>query len=400
LKWIKCLFVMATIAMIVGATVSASATDSPNGSNTPAEQATEPEYDNPDPIGSDATQLASDVGISVDEARAAIERQAAVGQLQAAMEARGPRAFGGLFIDYKPEYRVTILSRPGGGPEVSTAVRSLGFADLEKFVAIRETPFTRDVLANALTRVENVARSNLTTLDLDIRTGQVLATAATPADVSAVRSVVAANKATIPAREVVVEQGTFQDEDVYGGLHADSSLGNCTSGFSVSRTTDGTSGVTDAAHCPNSSVTISGVSASFVDGKWGDSQDVQWFTTSQAEPNKIKDADGGSTRAITSRTDRSAMVVGGSVCHYGRNSSGCGTIASKDFNPGDFDSHTYNSTFIRVDNDDTVTGDSGCPWYLGNSAYGTHKGSTTNGDDPVFMAQNYMSALNLVVKIN
>lgn len=395
---IKAGLVLATVATILGAAISAGAAGTQQTSTPSGAQSAEPEYENPDPVGSDAAGLAGDVGISENEARAAIERQIAVGELQAAMEKSGPRSYGGLFIDYTPSYRITILASPDGGSDVSDAVGGLGFGALEKFVTVRETPFTREALMNAMEGVGNIAGSHLTTLDLDIRTGRILATAPTPADVSAVRSAVETSKEPITAREVIVDQGTFQDDDVYGGLHADSSSGACTSGFSVARTTDGTSGVTDAAHCANSGVTISGVTAIFQDGKWGDSQDVQWFTTAQTEPNKIKDADGGSTRAITSRTDRSSMVVGGSVCHYGRTTSGCGTIASKDFNPN-FDNHTYNSTFIRVTNDHTSGGDSGGPWFLGNSAYGTHKGSTNSGD-PVFMAQNYMAALNIVVKIN
>ena len=94
------------------------------------------------------------------------------------------------------------------------------------------------------------------------------------------------------------------------------------------------------------------------------------------------------------------MAVGGVVCHYGRTTGfGCGEIASKTFNPNGFDSHSYNSTFIRVTSDTVDHGDSGGPYFEAQYAYGIIKGFTSGGD-PVFMAQNYMSVLGIQVKIN
>lgn len=92
------------------------------------------------------------------------------------------------------------------------------------------------------------------------------------------------------------------------------------------------------------------------------------------------------------------MIVDQGVCHYGRKSGyKCGYIESKNYQPN-FAGH--NATFIEVRSADTQNGDSGGPWFLGNSAYGIHKMSDPPTDHPVFMAQNYLSALNLVVRIN
>lgn len=357
---------------------------------------------NTDPISRDAAQLASDIGIGVEEAKAALERQPLVGSLERALEERGPEAFGGLYIDYAPKYSITLVARPGETDSVVAAVSELGFPDLTPFVVARETPYTADTLRIAMQQVEELAREKVATLDFDIRTGEILATVATPADVEAVRSAIESSPVPIAAQSVSIEVEAFSLQHSYGGLGMDSPNGDCTSGFSVRRTTDDAEGVTDAAHCPNSNVTLGHHSGTILDHiaqKEGDSQDIQWFKTPGLnDPNQIKDDPDGSTRNITSRTDRSEMPVGGSVCHFGRSSGyGCGLIASKDFDPGP----GYHATFIRVDLDVTLAGDSGGPWFLSNSAYGTHVGITSGTNpDPIFMAQNYMGALNLVVKIN
>ena len=162
-------------------------------------------------LRADAVQLAHDAGISVAAAIRAIRLQPTVGRLGAALEQKGPPSFGGAFIDYKPRYRITLLATPGCRAAVAAAVAQLGYSDLEKFIRVRETPFTQDVLVASMTRVQNAAGSYLTTLDSDIRTGRILASAGTPADVAAVRSAIAALQPPLRARGVIVTVGRFED---------------------------------------------------------------------------------------------------------------------------------------------------------------------------------------------
>ncbi|MDP9234384.1 MAG: hypothetical protein M3P01_07515 [Actinomycetota bacterium] len=162
-------------------------------------------------LRADAAQLAHDAGISVAAAIRAIRLQPTVGRLGAALEQKGPPSYGGAFIDYKPRYRITLLSKPGCRAEVAAAVPQLGFSDLEKFTRVRETPFTQDVLGASMTRVQNAAGSYLTTLDSDIRTGRILAAAANAADVASVRSAIAALQPPLRARGVIVKIGRFVD---------------------------------------------------------------------------------------------------------------------------------------------------------------------------------------------
>lgn len=242
-----------------------------------------------------------------------------------------------------------------------------------------------------------------TSLDIDLREGTVLVTVATQSDVDQLRSAIDDTQLPIPSSDVLVDIGGFtNDIDSYGGLAMNSASGNCTSGFSVSSTSGGADGVTDAAHCPNSGVTENGISLTFVAGQWGADQDVQWFhTPNMTDTNLVKDGS-SSTRTITSRTGRSQMFVSEMVCKYGRTSGySCGQIVSVNSNPGSLDNHTYNSTFIRAGggNLSSQGGDSGGPWFFGNSAFAINKGHFGNGDS-VAMAQNYMSVLGIVVKIH
>jgi len=94
------------------------------------------------------------------------------------------------------------------------------------------------------------------------------------------------------------------------------------------------------------------------------------------------------------------MNLGDPVCKYGRTTGyTCGTIETKQFDP-DGSGTLFNATFIYVDGGSVNLSegeDSGGPWFYGTTAYGVHKGGS--GNDAWFMAQNYMSALNIRVKI-
>jgi hypothetical protein len=162
-------------------------------------------------LRADAVQLANDAGISVAAAIRALRLQPTVGRLGAALEHDGPPSYGGAFIDYKPRYRITLLAKPGCRAAVAAAIAQLGYSDLEKFIRVRETPYTQDVLVASMTRVQHAAGPYLTTLDSDIRTGRILATAATPSDVAAVRSAIAALQPPLRARGVIVKLGRFED---------------------------------------------------------------------------------------------------------------------------------------------------------------------------------------------
>jgi hypothetical protein len=156
-----------------------------------------------DALRMDAGELAKDTGMSLDEAIAVLQRQPLVGKLGRALKERGPASFGGLFLDYVPEYRITLLALPGGGDEVTRAVDALGFAELSPFTVARETPYTEAVLKEAQRMVAELGGNKVTTLGLDIRTGEILATVASSEDADAITAAVDAADPPVPAPVVV-----------------------------------------------------------------------------------------------------------------------------------------------------------------------------------------------------
>jgi hypothetical protein len=341
--------------------------------------------------------MASDLNIPVSDARAAIERQDKVGALLSALSKDD--GFGGLYVEYGP-YTVVVLSEPGQGASISEEVNKVGDSELAPYIKVQETPFTEGTLLQARADIEKLDNENLlTSSDIDITAGTVLLTVKSETDGARVQDIVDSAGLPIPPSHVLVSVGGIDDASSYGGRQVNYPDGNyCTTGFSVTQISGTTDGVTSAAHCPNANATeAGGTTLNFQAGQWGGNQDLQWFTTpGVSDDNIVNDAAG--TRDITDRTSRASMFHGENLCHYGANSGyGCGQIDSVNFQPGG-DGHSYNSTFILVMNDVVLGGDSGGPWFSGNSAFGTTKGFTVSGNQPVFSAQNYMDSLNIKVK--
>jgi hypothetical protein len=156
-----------------------------------------------DPLLAAAEEVAKDLGISVEAALAILERQPRVGRLQSTLAREGPDSYGGTFLEYEPEYRIVLLALPGAADEVTRAVEELGFAELNPFVSVRETPYTEDVLKEAHRMVAELIGNRPTTLELDIRAGEILATAASSEDAGALTAAVDAADPPVPAPVVV-----------------------------------------------------------------------------------------------------------------------------------------------------------------------------------------------------
>jgi streptogrisin C len=361
-----------------------------------------------DPEQADAAQLASSVGITLEEAVSQLGRRPRVGDLRDALEDQGPSSFDGMFLDYGPDYKITLLANPGGGTEVRQAVTDLGFVELSPFAVVRETPYTETVLENTLVQVSELLGSRATTLGFDIRTGEIIATTSS-SDLESVQMLVASRERAMLASRILVLEGGAYDQHSYGGLGLFFGGGHspCTTGFTVRSTTNGAEGVATAGHCAADNGHLSHHSVTFnhIDGKNRDSQDVQWHGTPGLDDLKqIKWLNDGTTRTISSRKDRSDMEIGDQVCKYGRSSGyGCGYIRMRSFDP-DGGENRFNPTFIQMRDVDTDNTDSGGPWFHGSKAFGIHKGATFGGGGvpsyPFFMAQNFMGALDIQVQIS
>ncbi|WP_152541205.1 hypothetical protein [Kallotenue papyrolyticum] len=92
---------------------------------------------------------------------------------------------------------------------------------------------------------------------------------------------------------------------------------------------------------------------------------------------------------------RVAFLIGEQVCMYGGYSVPnyqCGYIQSKTY------LYDGQPTWILVQNpgvDLSRGGDSGAPWFWGNTAYGMH--SAGAGNDAIFMATDYFDAAGVYI---
>jgi len=106
--------------------------------------------------------------------------------------------------------------------------------------------------------------------------------------------------------------------------------------------------------------------------------------------------DGSGNRSIFAVKHRDNQVVGEWVCKYGITSGySCGLISDKNYHPGD----PMNNTLIRVHldgHDLSQGGDSGGPWFYGDTAFGVHVGEV-NINDAYYMAINYLNDYGLTV---
>ena len=79
---------------------------------TPSSQPATPTLEVSDALRRDASAMAEELGISVDEALRRLQYQDGIGDLQAALMANEHDTFAGLWIEHQPEYRIVIARDP------------------------------------------------------------------------------------------------------------------------------------------------------------------------------------------------------------------------------------------------------------------------------------------------
>lgn len=187
---------------------------------------------------------------------------------------------------------------------------------------------------------------------------------------------------------VVTESLSGGDEDVYGGGH----LSTCTAGFSV-RTADRPNGLITAAHCGNSQ-NYGSIQLTFKSAHAGENGDVQWHTTGgpAARPRFYNNT--GTLRDLNATANASS---GTAILHYGKTT---GRTSDEVYRTNQCRGIYCGLTMNHRHH--TETGDSGGPWYWGNTGYGVHSGWKTylaierSMFTPVRMGAD---ALNVTVKI-
>ena len=165
--------------------------------------------------------------------------------------------------------------------------------------------------------------------------------------------------------------------DIEGGRRVyATSGGSCTSGFSVRRISDGTTGIATAAHCTGiNRIAVPGpdVALSHRAEHLGFFGDVEWKTSAEPEvdnywasPTQLRDvsmvwpAGSFATNMVTCVHSR---VQGTRSCDRIYSTSVSSTVNGRTA-----------SNLVATDNDNTVPGDSGGPWSFSTIADGIHRG--------------------------
>ena len=303
----------------------------------------------------DAQSYAKAYGVSVPEALRRLQLQEAIGVLNAELAAEEPGTFAGLSIENGPVYQVVASFTRDGASTLQRHARG----PLATLVVAQQAPLT-------LVQLKAIQ-------DAEVREAR-------------------AKGIAFPGREEIA---------IDGGRY----LSTCTSGFTVTNAA-GLRGITTAAHCDNTqsidAAEGGGTALTFQAEKYGNGNDWQWHTLAGATtPNLIVDSDAGTTRSITATKLWAAITVGDFVCKYGtRGGYHCGTVTNKNWCFTQTDGTTgCNFVFVAPTVSGeilTQPGDSGGPWFTGNTALGSHSlGYDTQGS--AFTVIDYLANINVTI---
>lgn len=307
----------------------------------------------------DAKSYSSMYGTDLEESVRRIVLQSEIGELNQRLAENEPEDYGGLFVEHTPMYRVVVQFTQESHVSlekyaISDSLKNdLVIARVE--VSFQELERRRESAAKLLASIGLQANSGI-----DVRQNQVLLYVT---DLSNAESMIAAKAVTLPGHVELVEVAAPPKEvtNIGGGL----ALNACTSGFSVVGYSPDVGryvrGITTAGHCSDSQA-FAGVNLPFVSGTPSGVRDIQWHRAEQAFNVTPTFWDGFSTRYVRGMRLRAAQFVGDVVCRYGVTTGyGCGTIVI----------NNYDGLNIQVQGGSLDHGDSGGPWFIGNTALGT-----------------------------
>jgi hypothetical protein len=332
-----------------------------------------------DGIQQDAAAYASTFRVTLQEGARRLQLQEAVDALNARLTEEQAATFAGLSIEHAPEFHVVARFTRNG----EETLRPYLSPALAQVVRVEPARFTLQQLERRLEASYHRVRG------AGIPAAGAVDVRANRAEVHVLRGRAAAARAVLAQGEAsVIEVDQLPREEIamYGGLP----ISTCTTGFTV-RNSAGTRGVSTAGHCGNSQ-TLSGYALTFRGEAYSGSYDVQWHNASgHTYPNTIKVSSG--TRSITGTRSRGSQTVGSQVCKQGRTTGyTCGTISTTSY------CASGACTWVRVAGNGTNLsegGDSGGPWFSGNTAYGSHTYGI--GNDSAYMPIDYFSGISMSI---
>lgn len=397
------------IAVLLIAATSAAASPSDPASREDVHEHEEDGLTIEDPSESlrgTAELLASSAGGTVDDALTVLEHQDYVDQLVKTVVALAPNRYGGAYSDGYADISSTILIKGGLDKNLQSQL-----GDIKGAVVFRDTPFSLAELEKLVQTTHSTLASDgfknhsvgIDTrhqrIQVNMYGGERLADQ-TQLDSLVQRVADTTGIALSPAEVSVHEElgGGLEPETFYGGdrLYWGSSPW-CSTAFSATRNSNGTTGVLSANHCNNSqnkyrhwSTYHTAAYAVGHGGWWGDFEfltvnsslrDDFWVNTS--------------TRYDVHSVQPSSQVNQNDwYCFWGRasGSSTCEQVLETGIWTG-----TYGN-IVRTTPAGSVGGDSGSPWYSGGKAVGVHHGSwASNGDAAFSLAVLAESTLGVTI---
>lgn len=284
---------------------------------------------------------------------------------------------------------------------VDVNVRLEGGQSLSQ-VEVNNLVYKAHSAASEVTSVRNL------TSEYDNSARSVVVTAGVPAGLDDTRPQVSSDISN-RLREVGVGSfivrtaGLSQDESRYGGGRLEvtgSETLACTAGFNVVNSA-GVTGISTAGHCSNL-LTHENTSGSteyattYKSGHHGTYGDFQWSITGDTEPDDFYYS-WSSTRDVAAVA---SPLVNQNLCRFGHiTGAQCAEVETNSVCSTTSAGTACNLT--RMKKDTAQPGDSGGPWYYGNTAYGIHKGDVAviGGTRDVFSKATLIDeALGVVIR--
>jgi streptogrisin C len=350
----------------------------------------------------DARAYSADHKVNVREARRRLRAENQMSGVIDLLRRGAGKRYAGLWIEHEPKFRVMVRltgkELPASGLKAALANSPIPVV-FQNGAAASQADLL-DKIHSALPIVM-AALPDTAGTDVDVRTGEIVLTvfAVGAAREAALAKVPAlASRLGAPVRIDFLDSPLVNQASVRGGAN----LTDCTSGFVVANSA-GTRGFVTAGHCP-SSETYSGfdgtvTSTTFQSETFDADQDFQWHTTPQTEVPEFYADLTTSARVLTGKRLRSSTAVGNTACHRGLTSGySCGSVQSTTYqftDPANCNGFTCSSTYISVTGSSLACagGDSGGPWFNGQTAFGIHKAGPRTGPCTIaiYTSTDYLS---------
>jgi hypothetical protein len=337
-------------------------------------------------LAADAERYAATFGVSAEEALRRLDQQRASVAVSDALRVRYRERLASISVVHTPDWHLLVRLTPGEQP--LDTVETAGGVPIP-------VHFSVDAAATRTTGVRLLDQYRYLLPQLipgyrgagvDPRTGGLVVMqrpGADPRPASEVETLLA-SRLGVPVRVRRLD-ALLQDSAAIGGgrvegPNAEGRRFRCTTGFVV-RDADGRSGITTAAHCPDTlhwRATDGEERLLPFLGAWGAAQnDIQIHGgIGPAEPLLFSDRDKTVVRPVTSWATRPMTRPGDWLCLRGESSGyACSEVELTDFAPpGDLCGGLCTSSWVTMRGPECRRGDSGAPIFLGSVAYGTLKG--------------------------